>query len=190
MIQAVVFDFFDVIHKDHQKAWLAANGYKREGGFAEASDLLDRGQITFDEYLERYGKLSGKTPEQVRREFADFALVDKPVVELIEQLRQTHRTALVSNAHSNELRPILEQYDLERLFDEICISSEVGMAKPDPEIFEHIAGLLKLEPAQCVFTDDNLDNVTAATEVGMHGIVFTGVDSLQAGLQQLEVLAA
>ena len=67
MIEVLLFDFFDVIHADHQKAWLAAHGYKREGGFAEASDLLDAGQIDFEAYLVRYAALAGTTPAAAKR---------------------------------------------------------------------------------------------------------------------------
>ena len=190
MIKVILFDFFDVIHRDHQKAWLAANGFKREGGFAEASDLLDRGEINFDEYLERYGKSSGRPAETVRQEINSYSAVDEAVVGLIKELRSTYITCLVSNAHSNELRPILERYDLHELFNEIFISSEVGIAKPDPRIFMHVVEKLQVQPEDCVFIDDNPVNIQAAQEVGMQGIVFKSDEDLRNDLLKLGIPGA
>lgn len=185
MINVLLFDFFDVIHADHQKAWLAAHGYKREGGFAEASDLLDAGQIDFEEYLARYAALADSSPAAILADFKEFGNVDTALVALIEQLHEQYRTGLISNAHSNELRPLLDMHDLHGLFDEIVISSEVGMAKPNPQIFTHICKQLQVEPSECVFTDDNPANVAAAKTLGMQGIVYTDVTSYQQELAKL-----
>jgi len=185
MMQAILFDFFDVIHRDHQKAWLAANGFKREGGFAEASDLLDNGSISFEEYLERYASLSQRTTAQVLAEFKAYAQIDKPLIALIERLHEYYKTGLISNAHSNELRPIMDLHDLHRLFHEVCISSEVGVAKPHPDIFLRMTELLGVDPKDCVFTDDNPTNVAAAQALGMQGIVFEDYTQFVRELQPL-----
>jgi len=51
------------------------------------------------------------------------------------------------------------------------ISGEVGMRKPEERIFLHAAGLLGLDPAECVFIDDIQVNVTAAEAIGMTAIL-------------------
>jgi len=91
------------------------------------------------------------------------------------------RTALLSNSWG--LNYPREGWD--RLFDAVVISGEVGMRKPDPEIFLHTTEVLGLAPTQCVFVDDLAPNVRAAAEVGMVGVHHTDVDST---LAELEIL--
>lgn len=187
MYKAILFDFFDVIHRDHQKAWLAENGYKRDGPFAEASDLLDQGLIDFEEYLQRYAVASGKLAEAIRQQFDELARIDERVVALIRHLGQHYRTCLVSNSHSDELRPILDRHNLSELFHEIIISSEVAAAKPSEKIFRLALERLGVEPHEAVFIDDNPVNVAAAKQVGLHGIEFTGIEKLFTELQSLNL---
>jgi len=177
--KAIIFDFFDVIHHDYQKSWLKERGLKREGGYAEASDLLDVGRIGFQEYLERFAELSGQTAADVAAQFQSLARVDDAVVAIIKKLHANYFTGLVSNAHSEELRPILERHNLADLFHEIIISSDVGVSKPDPAIFHLMLERLGVKPHEAIFIDDNPVNIEGAKKVGLHGICFTSADALR-----------
>ncbi len=80
------------------------------------------------------------------------------------------RTGLLSNSwgmsdYPRDLFP--------SLFDAVVISGEVGMRKPEERIFRHAAGLLGLDPAECVFVDDIEVNVTAAEAIGMTAVLHT-----------------
>ncbi|HVU72192.1 MAG TPA: HAD family phosphatase [Mycobacteriales bacterium] len=91
------------------------------------------------------------------------------------------KTALLSNSWGNE-------YPRERwheLFDETVISGEVGMRKPEPEIYRLVAERLGVTPEECVFVDDIATNIRGAVAVGMVGVHHTDVD---ATLAELEVL--
>lgn len=92
--------------------------------------------------------------------------------EMIEAVRAARRgriaTALLSNSWGVEYYP----HDLlEELFDEVVISGEVGLRKPDPPIFEMAAERLGLSPKECVFIDDLPGNIEAAEAVGMRGVL-------------------
>ena len=77
---------------------------------------------------------------------------------------------MLSNADIS-LRGRLEgELRIHHLFDDIISSAEVGMAKPEPEIFRLAAGRLGLDPAECVFVDDWDQNIEAAKAVGMTAI--------------------
>lgn len=91
---------------------------------------------------------------------------------MIDAVRSVHRhgvkTALLSNSWGLHYYP----HDLlGELFDEIFISGQVGMRKPDADIYRHAAAGLGLEPPACVFVDDFAVNVEAAEAVGMRGLV-------------------
>jgi len=108
---------------------------------------------------------------------------------LIELLRPAYKTALLSNADET-LRDRLRTFGIERLFDGIVISADVGMVKPDPEIYALAAERIGLPPAECVFVDDMESNIEAARAAGMQGVhyrVDLGHD-LAAQLSELGVL--
>ncbi len=189
-IKAVIFDFFDVIHTDHQKAWLKQNNYLREGEFASASDDLDRGVITHRTYLERYAAAHGSgTADDILNQFNELASINTGVIDIILELRERqYKIGLVSNAHADELEPLLKKHSFHDLFDEIVISGNEGVAKPDAEIFKRALKLLDASPEESIFTDDNEKNVKGAIDVGMTGILFTTAAKLREDLSKMGVL--
>jgi epoxide hydrolase-like predicted phosphatase len=77
------------------------------------------------------------------------------------------QTCLLSNSWGKEGYP---REVFPELFDAWIISGEVGLRKPEEEIFLLAAAQLGLPPEQCVFIDDIQANVDAATALGMAGI--------------------
>lgn len=185
--QAVVFDFFDVIGGDPFKRWLKVNGFERAGEFEESSRLVDIGHISEHEFYQRLSELSGKTVKSVEEAFAEAKFIDKEVVELVEKLSKNYKTGLLSNSSSEYLRPILEQHDLARLFDEIVISSEVGIVKPTEEIFHHVLQKLGVKPENTLFIDDSPRNVAAAASLGIQAIPFRHAKGLKQDLLKLNI---
>jgi len=111
--------------------------------------------------------------------------------ELVRRLRARYKLSVLSNADVS-LRGRLERDGIHRLFDDVVVSAEVGMAKPEPAIFHLAADRLGLAPRECVFVDDWDDNVTAAREVGMLGVLHRvdKGDDLRAQLSALGVAVA
>ena len=66
--------------------------------------------------------------------------------------------------------------------DGVLVSSEVGITKPDPEIFRTFCARFGVTPKGSVFIDDVAQNVAAAQSLGFHGIVFTDADELRRDL--------
>jgi len=186
MYKAVIFDFFDVIHGDPLSIMLESKGLKREGPFAEICKRLDLGGIDYQGYMGSLAEAFGLTKEQFDKEFENSASLDVEVIEIIQKLRhQRYQTILLSNTHRDEIQPLLDRHSLHRLFDDVIISAEVGMSKPDPQIFRFTTKRIRLHPKQTVFTDDNPKNVTAANSVGIHGLHFTSASKLRNDLSTL-----
>ncbi len=184
MSKTIIFDFFDVVHKDPQKAWFKKHGYSREGGFAEASDKLDNGTLDYEGYIKQFALLSGQTPDQVKADFKASAALDEGVFALLHELQGQHRLGLLSNTTPDEIHPILERHSIKPLFDEIVISAEVKMSKPDPEIFRLMLRRMNASADDAIFIDDNMHNVEAAGTVGITGICYTDIDLLRKHLRQ------
>jgi HAD superfamily hydrolase (TIGR01509 family) len=64
------------------------------------------------------------------------------------------------------------RYDHWDRFRGIVISGEVGLVKPEPEIFHHITDCYSLIPAETVFIDDHLPNIESAGRLGFRTIHF------------------
>jgi len=185
MIKALIFDFFDVIRTDAYKAWLNANNILHEGPYFDASYQQDMGNITVEEFLDRLSKLQGRPV--TREELDTSAKVDHEVVEIIKNLRKLHKTALLSNAPSAVIREILAEHDLEKYFDVIIISSEVGYVKPSSEIFNLTLEELGLTVAEAIFIDDNKKHTDAAEALGIKSIQFVSAKQLKERLKVLGV---
>ncbi|MBO3085573.1 HAD-IA family hydrolase [Cellulomonas fengjieae] len=68
------------------------------------------------------------------------------------------------------------------LLEDVLVSGEVGLAKPDPRIFALLAHRYGLAAAGTVFADDSPVNVAAAAEAGFDALLFTTADALRAEL--------
>jgi hypothetical protein len=91
------------------------------------------------------------------------------------------KTALLSNSWGLDY----PREGWEELFDVTVISGEVGMRKPEPEIYQLCADRLGVAPGACVFVDDLAPNVRGAVEVGMVGVLHRTHDETVAELEVL-----
>ncbi len=67
----------------------------------------------------------------------------------------------------------------------VLVSGEVGLAKPDPAIYELLIERFELDPARTVFTDDSPPNIDSAAAVGLVALHFTDADRLRSDLAEL-----
>lgn len=145
---------------------------------------LERGELSEEEFSPLFGERIGveDTTDLVNRLFAGAG----PDERMLDALRRARgagvRTGLISNSWGDG------RYDREAfadLFDAVVISGEVGMHKPQPEIFVLACERIDVPAPACVFVDDLRENCAGAEEVGMTAILHRGAD---ATLPQLERL--
>jgi len=91
------------------------------------------------------------------------------------------RTALLSNSWGNTY----PREGWSEMFDQVVISGEVGMRKPELDIYRHTTKLLGIEPTEAVFVDDLPINVQAAVRLGMVGVLHVDYESTRAELEAL-----
>lgn len=105
---------------------------------------------------------------------------------LVAELRAAGvRTALLSNDPGGPGGAPLRELGGGRFVDEVVLSGDVGVAKPDSRIYRHVVALLDLDPRECVFVDDLVVNVRGAAAVGMVGVHHTDVPTTVAELRIL-----
>ena len=184
MIKTVIFDFGGVLVRteDPEPRRLLAEehgmAYNELANLVYGSDtsiLATRGEITADEHKKAVMDSLG-LPHDSFQEFGDEFwrgdLLDTHLIQFIDGLKEHYTTALLSNAW-DDLRPLLSSlWDIEKVFDHIFISAEMGMAKPDPIIYQEVRKRLNQDPSELIFVDDFIENVLAARESGWHAIHF------------------
>jgi putative hydrolase of the HAD superfamily len=145
---------------------------------------VETGAMDEDEFACRIGERLGveSTEGLVDRLFARM-VPDGEMVAAVTRARAAGvRTGLLSNSMGSG------RYDRDafpELFDGVVISGEVGLHKPQPEIFRLGAESIGLPPEDCVFVDDLRENCQGAEAVGMTAILHRGARST---LPKLEAL--
>ena len=186
-IKAIIFDFFGVISSEVSPFWFAERFSKEEALILKNKYMTpaDKGEVTEEELYDILSKLSGDTPEEIERDFEKKTVINDELVAYIEELRKSYKVILLSNALGSWLRKIFARHNLERLFDEIIISSEVDMIKPNAEIFKLALEKLNVNAKEAVFIDDNISNVIGAKNVEMHALQYKNVQELKKELNSL-----
>ncbi len=110
---------------------------------------------------------------------------------VLEELRLAGvRTYALSNWSAETFPLARPMFPFLEWFDGIVLSGEVGIAKPDPRIFQILFERFELEPSATLFIDDSLANVEAAAELGMVAVRFVDADTLRGNLVDLGLLEA
>jgi 2-haloacid dehalogenase len=110
-------------------------------------------------------------------------------VEILADLRRAGvRLAALSNWSSEKFPIARSRYDFLDWFEAIVISGDVGAAKPDPRIYEHLLERTGFEPTSTVFVDDAPANVAVAADFGLTALQFRDPPTLRADLEALGLL--
>lgn len=110
------------------------------------------------------------------------------IEDLIEDLRRARLGVYGLSNFSAETFPLTrDRFSVFDRFDGIVISGEVGMVKPQPEIYRLVCERHDLDINRCVFVDDSPVNVRGAEAAGMSALHFTGVATLRRDLADLGV---
>lgn len=154
-------------------------------------DELDHGTLSIVDYWARVAADLGTafSPAQVAelwvRDVRGWLSVEPGTVDLLDELhRGGTRMALLSNAGYDFGDP-LRRAPYSQNFERVFVSAELGLLKPHPDVYRHVADELGIGFDRFVFVDNRADNVEAAVALGATGHVFVGVGELRAFLQSL-----
>jgi 2-haloacid dehalogenase len=114
--------------------------------------------------------------------------IDESVAILGELRDRGHRLIALTN-WSSETFPIAQtRFPFLNWFEDIVVSGEVKLAKPDRRIFELTIQRAALDPATTVYIDDSLPNIEAARPLGFHAVHFATPAKLRAELTRLGLI--
>jgi len=196
-IQAVIWDFGGVLLRTEDQSRrvelarrLGQNRASLEKLVFESqtSLLASLGIIPVEAHWQAISQALGLHEEQMDEFRADFwggDILDYALIESIRVLRGKYKTALLSNAFSDLREVITHRFPVIDAFDEVVISAEVGLVKPDQLIYHLAMDRLGIQPSEAVFIDDFIQNIEAAQAIGLYTIHFRNPEQAQAELEQL-----
>ena len=145
---------------------------------------VETGVLDEEEFARRLGARLGvaQTDGLVDRLFAHIE-PDEAMLAAVRRARGAGiRTGLLSNSIG---KGRYDRSTFPELFDGVVISGEVGLHKPQPEIFRLGAERIGVPPDDCVFVDDLRENCEAAEAVGMTAVLHRGADFTLPELERL-----
>lgn len=148
------------------------------------TDAFERGKLSPAEWAERFIRDwdVNLSPEEFLTKFTTWSRRVLPgAKELLEQLRQRYRLAALSNSNELHWERNTNELRLLELFEFAISSHEVGLCKPDPQIYTIALERANVSsPDAIVFFDDLAANVEAAKSVGLRAYQVRGVEGLRA----------
>ena len=119
-------------------------------------------------------------------------MLREPIAEsvaILDELRQQgHRLYALTNWSAETFPVARAKFGFLDWFEDIVVSGQVRLAKPDPRIFALTIERCRLDPARTVFIDDSKRNVEAGNNAGLHGLHFTGPQQLRSDLVRLGLI--
>jgi epoxide hydrolase-like predicted phosphatase len=148
------------------------NNFGQSGFFMQ----LEKGLITAAEFRNEVRKLTSKplTDAQIDEAWNSFLVgIPSEKLNLILELRKKFRIVLLSNTNIIHFPDTVARFfnyngmTTSDYFDKCYLSYEMGMAKPDLEIFEAVLADARVKPEECLFLDDGLKNIEQAAKLGI-----------------------
>jgi putative hydrolase of the HAD superfamily len=132
------------------------------------------GEVTMAQVHEEWRRVLGLDVAQVDEIVEDYwrwyvGTLDRPLVDWFAAQRPERITAILSNSGPGA-REAERMHGFEDITDDIVYSHEVGLAKPDPAVYDLTTRRLGVQPAEVVFLDDVAANVDAARAAGWHAV--------------------
>lgn len=202
-IRAILFDFGGVLYNTPDRRWMQQ--WQNRLGLAK-DELISSIVASPEESPYVQAIMEGRIPENdmwsklaqrwrlspllvrwLKRSTMNRKRLNTAVVSFLGGLRPAYRTGILSNAGSEARQTFIATFGFDRLVDEMIISAEEGVAKPDPRIYRIALERMGTEAQETVLVDDLAVNVEAARLFGMHAVQF--VNAPQALAEVRAILA-
>ena len=196
-IRNLIFDLGNVILNIDTKlsakafAQYGMNDFEKLYTLASQNELFDRlevGSITENEFYDDFRKVTGcKLDNQILEQCWNALIMDFPAarIEMLKRLKNEgrYRTFILSNTniiHYRFYTALLNRTygvdGLESLVEHAYFSHEIGLKKPNRDIFDHVVANSHIKPEESIFIDDNEANIKAANALGFNTIFLKNND--------------
>lgn len=198
--QAVIFDWGNVLATPLDRTVVVnyiCNSFNLSPGEFEEVNLqkrkaIQRGKTEYEFWIQFAKESEVVLPEdwpQSYREVLKASLgMDQAMYALVDELKGKQiPVGLLSNINDRYTK-LIREFGLYEPFDPCILSYEVGLEKPDPQIYQLLLKAVPFAPADIIFIDDKLENVEAAKTHGIDAFVFESHDQVRAELKKRGIL--
>lgn len=196
MIKAIIFDVGGVIVGRILRNMARDLSEKYSKDFSFFNKAIHKGwndyklsKITADEFWRIFieGAKIDENIEDLKKMSLGYIDEIRGTVEVINSLKKRYRLAILSNNADEWVEKERKMVDFDRLFDVVLFSNEVKLAKPHKEFFMLCAEKLGLKPEECLFVDDQNNNLGAAKNFGFKTLKFENAEQLKKDLRNIGV---
>ena len=142
---------------------------------SESGVKAQLGLITAEQHWKNVANALQKTEisiPDIQQRFWGGDRLDRALIGKIRQQRKEYMTALLSNAFDDLQNMIANVWNIQDAFDEIVISAEAGLMKPDRRIYSLVLDRLALRPKEALFIDDFQTNIDGARRANIKAVQF------------------
>lgn len=187
-IKAVIFDYYGVLLKNTHGVRLEKlrrEAPERAEEFSAVNRAADKGILALEDARRRMAELFGISYEQLLHEYASGEVPNEMLITFIEQnLKPNYTIGLLSNSTGRaQLDAPFAPGRLDTIFDTVVSSGEIGVIKPQPEIYQYAAAKLGVHPEECIMVDDIEAFCIGAQDTGMRAVHFTDTEDAIRGIQ-------
>jgi len=185
-IKAIVFDCFGVLVTSARNALV--NEYPQfRTQIDDIAHQSDYGLISRQQFIDSLADILGTTSHDADSLYSNATVRDEKAINWVKELKKSkkYKIGMLSNVGPGFVNKLFSPTDQKEMFDEIVLSYNVGIAKPEIAIFELVAQKLGVKMSECVMIDDTEQNISAATSADMRGIRFIDVNQAQGELSCL-----
>ena len=200
-IRAIIFDFGGVLvnwdpHNVYNKYFAndthAIDAFLEEINFSVWNLSQDKGYP----FAQAVDDLSAQFPHyaQLIRAYDEeweesISGIIPETVEVLKKLKVAgYRLYGLTNWSAEKFSIVRHKYEVFDLFEDIVVSGEVKLIKPDPAIFNLLLEKIRLHPEECLVVDDTENNLATARKMGFETILFSSPARLESELQQINLL--
>jgi putative hydrolase of the HAD superfamily len=199
-IKAIIFDYGNVLSipqtqedLNHMKETLNVDFTSFNNSYYKYRDLYDGGDVNGVGYWKLVSEdLNINLDYHILEYLAKFDLdswynQNSSMWDLVLNLRKNYKTALLSNNLHELVVRMEKELELDKHFDVITFSYRLGIVKPDKRIYQHCLNDLGLDPQHTIFIDDRENNIEAANNLGINGILFNSYENLVKDLEKFNL---
>ena len=188
MVRAIIFDCFGVlVGRGFEETYRIAGGDPiRDRQFIE--DILGQanlGLINDETFHQQMTDQLGISLAEWRHAVITAEQPNEELLNYIVDLHGSYKTAILSNANKGVVERRIGGHWLEEGFDELIISADIGLIKPDPQIYQYATDKLGVDPQEIVFIDDKTTFLEPAEALGIKTVHYQNFEQSRAELEKI-----
>ncbi len=182
MIKAIFFDFDGVLTTDPRGSYTTCVYLEKKTGIPKEKIIscyrhnfspLKIKKLSYEVFWQEFCKCIGKDIDIGLLQGAfDSTPKNEKMFELAEKLKTNYKTGIITDNTKERFDAMIEKFCLDKLFDVLILSAEVGCTKQEKSIFFEALKSLNIPPEECIFIDNTESNLIVPKQMGFKTIFY------------------